>query len=187
MCGRYYIDSDIEGIKEVIDEIERKYPGVIMSDGEIYPTNIVPIITKDGPVPAKWGFKKTWGGKGTIINARSEGIEMKKTFAKPFEKQRCVVPTNGFYEWTKDKSKIKYFFELPDEQILYMAGLYEYYDNELCMVINTHDANDSVSAIHNRMPVILTGDQLTLWLNETDDARQILEMNSPSLKINKSD
>lgn len=184
MCGRYFIDIDIEGIKEIFDEIERRYPGIIMSDGEIYPTNTVPIITDEGAKPAFWGFPK-WDGKGHIINARSETAEQKKTFNKPFEQQRCIVPTTGFFEWTKDKTKTKYLFELPDESILYLAGLYEYYDNDLCMVILTHRPNDSVSPVHDRMPVILTGDQLTLWLNETDDAKQIIEMTSPILKRKK--
>ena len=186
MCGRYFVDINIEGIKEIFDEIEKRYPGVVMSTGKIYPTNTVPIITEDGPKPAFWGFEK-WDKKGHIINARGETVEQKKTFKKSFEQQRCIIPTTGFYEWTKDKTKIKYLFELPDESILYLAGLYEYYDNELCMVILTHRPNDSVKDVHDRMPVILTGDQLTLWLNETDEARQIIEMNSPELKREKAD
>ena len=181
MCGRYHIDFEIEEIREIFEEIEKRYPGVIMSTGEIFPTNNVPIITPEGPKPAFWGFQK-WDGKGHIINARGETVETKKTFSKPFEKQRCIIPTTGFYEWTKDKTKTKYFFELPDDSILYLAGLYEYYENELCMVILTHRPNESMDGVHDRMPVILTDDQLTLWLNETDEARQIIEMNSPLLK-----
>lgn len=186
MCGRYFVDIDVEGIKEIFEEIERRYPGIIMNSGEIYPESTVPVITSDGPEPAFWGFPK-WDGKGKIINARAESVDQKKTFKKPFERQRCIVPTTGFYEWTKDKTKIKYLFELPDEELLYLAGVYEYYENELCMVILTHDANESVKPVHNRMPVILTGDQLTLWLNETDEAKQIIEMNSPKLRKFKQD
>lgn len=116
-----------------------------------------------------------------VSNAREETVEEKKTFKEPFQNKRCVVPTTGFYEWTKDKHKRKYFFELPDEEILYLAGLCNTYDNELCMVIMTQDANESMKDIHDRMPVILSGDQLALWLNETDEARAILEMNAPPL------
>jgi len=181
MCGRYFVDFNVEGIREVVLEIERRYPGVKMHDGEIFPTDTVPVVTKDGAKPAFWGFKK-WGGKGHIINARGETAEEKKTFREPFLKQRCVIPTNGFFEWAKDKTKTKYLFELPDESILYLAGLYDYIDNDLCMVIMTHRPNESMEGVHDRMPVILTGDQLTLWLNETEEARQILEMNSPLLK-----
>lgn len=182
MCGRYFIDTNIEDIKQVIDEIERRYPGVIMKEGEIFPTETVPIIKDDGPAPAKWGypgFKKN----SVIFNARAESADEKPMFKKSMNSKRCVVPTSGFFEWTK--TKIKYFFELPDESVLYLAGLYEYYDNELCMVVLTHDANASMKEVHHRMPVILTGDQLTLWLNETDEAKMILEMNSPKLKKEK--
>jgi len=181
MCARYRVDIDIETIKEIFAEIERRFPGVVMSTGEIYPTNIVPIITKDGAAPSQWGFTR-YDGKGVVINARAETADEKPMFRNAFQKGRCVVPTTGFFEWTKDKQKIKYLFELPDEQLLYMAGLYDYIDNDLCMVVLTHPANESVADVHERMPVILTGDQLTLWLNETDEAKQIIEMASPPLK-----
>lgn len=184
MCGRYFIDSNIDDIREVIEEIERRYPGVVMKEGEIFPTDIVPVITSEGPVPAKWGYPG-FKNKGQIINARAETASEKPMFRKSMDGKRCVIPTTGFFEWTKTKTKIKYFFELPDESVLYLAGLYEYYDNELCMVVLTHDANESMKGVHNRMPVILTGDQLTLWLNETDEAKEILEMNSPPLKKKK--
>ena len=180
MCARYMVDIDIEGMKEIFEEIERRYPGVVMSTGEIYPSNTVPVLTKDGPTPSVWGFKR-YDGKGLVINARAETAEEKPMFRDAFKRQRCVVPTAGFFEWTKDKQKIKYLFELPDEQLLYMAGLYGYVDNDLCMVVLTHAANESVAGVHERMPVVLTGDQLTLWLNETDEARQIIEMASPPL------
>jgi putative SOS response-associated peptidase YedK len=132
-------------------------------------------------MPAYWGFKRR-DGKGVIINARAETSGEKVMFRNAFQKGRCVIPTAGFFEWTKDKQKIKYLFELPDEQLLYMAGLFEYIDNDLCMVVLTHPANESVADVHDRMPVILTGDQLTLWLTETDEAKQIIEMASPPLK-----
>ena len=183
MCARYQVDINIETIREIFAEIERRFPGVVMSTGEIFPSNVAPILTRDGAKPAKWGFKR-YDGKGLVINARAETAAEKRMFKGAFEKGRCVVPTTGFFEWTKDKQKIKYLFELPDEQLLYMAGLYEYIDNDLCMVVLTHPANDSVSEVHDRMPVILTGDQLTLWLTETDEARQIIEMASPPLKKN---
>ena len=181
MCARYKIDINIETIQEIFAEIERRFPGVVMSTGEVYPTDVVPILTGDGPAPASWGFKR-YDGKGRVINARAETADVKPMFRNAFRKGRCVIPTAGFFEWTKDKHKIKYLFELPDEQLLYMAGLYDYIDNDLCMVVLTHPANESVSGVHERMPVILTGDQLTLWLSETDEARQIIEMASPPLK-----
>jgi len=181
MCARYTIDIDIETIREIFDEIERRYPGVVMSTGEIYPSNTVPVLTKDGPAPAFWGLKR-YDGKGLVINARAETAPEKPMFRDAFRKGRCVIPTTGFFEWTKDKHKIKYLFDLPDEQLLYMAGLYDCAENDLCMVVLTHPSNESVSGVHERMPVILTGDQLSLWLTETDDARRIIEMASPQLR-----
>ena len=180
MCARYFINIDIETIKEIFDAIERRYPGVVMSRGEIYPTDTVPIITKDGPAPSFWGLPRH-DGKGHVINARSETADEKRMFRNAFRYGRCVIPTNGFYEWTKTKQKIKYLFELPDEELLYLAGLFEEVDNKLCMVVLTQAANESVTDVHDRMPVILTGDQLTLWLNETEDAKRMLEATAPRL------
>lgn len=180
MCARYFINIDIETIKEIFDAIEKRYPGIVMSRGEVYPTDTVPILTKDGPAPSIWGFKGPGAGI-RVINARSETAQEKRMFRDAFRYGRCVVPTNGFYEWTKTKQKIKYLFEMPDEQLLYLAGLYEEVGNETCMVVLTRAANESVSDVHDRMPVILTGDQLTLWLNETDQAREIIEMAAPRL------
>ena len=181
MCGRYYIDTNIDGIREVVEEIEKRYPGVKMRDGEVFPHDIVPIETKDGAMPARWGIPEKWA-KRPLINARAETVETAKTYKEPFARKRCVIPTNGFYEWTSTPTKIKYLFELPDEDILHLASLYEYYDNEVCMVILTHEPNDSISDVHDRMPVVLADDQLTLWLNETDETRRFLEMTSPELK-----
>ena len=181
MCARYQIDINIETIKDIFAEIEKRYPGVVMSTGEVFPTDKAPVLTKAGPAPSTWGFKR-FDGKGRIINARSETVEEKPIFRNAFQKRRCVVPTTGFFEWTKSKQKIKYLFEMPDEQLLYMAGLYDYIDNDLCMVVLTRAANESVADVHERMPVILTGDQLALWLTETDEARQIIEMAAPALK-----
>jgi len=180
MCARYYINIDIETIKGIFDEIERRYPGVVMSRGEVYPADAVPIITKDGPVPSTWGFPRN-DGKGRVINARSETAEEKRLFRNVFGYGRCVIPTNGFYEWTKTKQKIKYLFEMPGEELLYLAGLFEEVDNELCMVVLTRAADASVADVHDRMPVILTGDQLSLWLTETEAARRMLELTAPRL------
>jgi len=66
--------------------------------GEVFPTNIAPVVMHDGALAVKWGFPH-WKNSGVIINARSETALEKKMFGKPLRERRCVVPSSGFYEW----------------------------------------------------------------------------------------
>lgn len=162
MCGRYVLfsDQDIAEIKNILSEISKKYNDTPYKTGEIYPTDTVPVLTADGPRIMSWGFPR-WDQKGVIINAKSETADEKKTFAKPLREGRCVVPSTGFFEWQKkddSKNKDKYLFNIPNSPLLYMAGLYR--DDRF--VILTTAANDSISDIHNRMPVCL--DNYETWL-----------------------
>ena len=129
MCGRYYYDLDSEELRALYKKIqkqareEEKLAEKIAS-GEVYPTNLVVTIggnQENKPVAAvtKWGF--TGFKKGQLmINARSESVEQKKTFAKPFRENRCVLPMSGFYEWDQDKKK----FLFTNGKVMYVAGFY---------------------------------------------------------------
>ena len=171
MCGRYLIDDESDS-----DIFLRYSLGVAKPDfsvGEIFPTNIAPVIIQTGATVAKWGFPH-WSNGSSIINARSETAHEKNMFKKPLKQSRCVVLSNGFYEWgasVSSKKKDKFLFRLPDEKLLCMAGLMNTFrdtegDEYLAFVILTTDANDSVEDVHNRMPVILAHDEEELWLSD---------------------
>lgn len=123
MCGRYYIETgeDVIEIRSIIKEVQDKLYGTPelaqLKTGEIYPTNLVPIISSDGTVAMRWGYPK-WDGKSVIINANAETAAEKNMFRKSLMERRCVVPTSGFYEWLHEggKSKEKHLFTLPDER-----------------------------------------------------------------------
>ena len=113
MCGRYVALSDEENkeIMDIIREVESQLNGTPelekLKTGEIFPTNVAPILTRDGPRAMKWGFAK-WDGKGVIINSRSEGLLESKMFRKPALESRCLVPASHYFEWEGEgKSKIK--------------------------------------------------------------------------------
>lgn len=199
MCGRYYIDIDMNEIKRIVDEAEKN----IYRDfkiGEIFPTNIAPIYIQDEeamrPILAKWGLPK-WDGKGTIINARAENIEQKPMFKKLMKSTRCLVPASAYFEWKEvhgSKEKDKYIIKKHDS-LLYFAGLYDVVpkkkqeqlsmfdasSNEYDMfyTIITKDADKSVSHIHNRMPVIFDRQEIRDWL----EGKSIKEMLNKEIEL----
>ena len=101
MCGRYYLDIEMgRDIKDIIEEIKQIYRNRSelkeMQSGEIFPTDIVPIIISGRPVLMKWGFSR-YDGKGQIINARLETAAEKPTFRKAFMEHRCLIPASYFF------------------------------------------------------------------------------------------
>lgn len=184
MCGRYYFEdlSHIEWDK-LLQEISQD----LYKQGEIFPTNQVPIITApDRMEVIAWGFPNFRSPKGTVINARSETVQVKPMFRKAFLETRCVVPTNGFYEWdqnqlTSQGKKQKMLFQADGQTDLFLSGLYRMFDGENRFVILTKEANPSLAPYHHRMPVILEADEITDWLTNTEMAQAKLHDIGPIL------
>lgn len=95
--------------------------------------------------------------------------------------KRCIVPTNGFYEWSHTGGKRKYLFREPSTELLYLAGLYNDFAGERRFVILTQDANNSMREIHNRMPVILQHDELHAWAADNSKTFSVLQRIGPEL------
>lgn len=164
MCGRYYFRLD--GEDEEINELRRKVMEKHLSgfvEGEVFPTQqaLVLVAGKDGNEPSV----KPWGMHGyqdkLIINARSEGIETKRTFA-PYINNKCVVPCNGFYEWIKHgMKKDKIYITKKERPLQYLAGIYNH-KNEF--VIVTGASAHTMKQIHDRTPLLLTREQVDCYL-----------------------
>ena len=175
MCGRYtfFTDKELQEVDEIIEQISNEIQLENMKAGEIFPTNVAPILLPQDdlviPRLMVWGFPN-FRNKGVIINARSETAREKKLFRSSMEHRRCIIPSTGFYEW--DAVKRKYLFNVPDSGMLYMAGIYNQFEGEDRFVILTAEANASMAEIHNRMPVIIPKDRIRDWIgdfNKTDD------------------
>jgi putative SOS response-associated peptidase YedK len=176
MCGRYLIstDNDYDEIMSIINEVSEKYKKTNLANGEVFPTNNVPVIYyhngKNILSAAKWGFPN-FKNSGVIINARCETVSVKPMFRKSFATQRCLLPANGYYEWlTQDKKKTKYQIAVKDMRLFYMAGLYNIFKDDTgvpysAVTIITTEANGDVSFIHDRMPVILPTEAADIWLD----------------------
>ena len=102
MCGRYLIEDEAYAdILQILHDLNAAQDRINMDNallGEVFPTNIAPVVQHDGALAVKWGFPH-WKNSGVIINARSETALEKKMFGKPLRERRCVVPSSGFYEW----------------------------------------------------------------------------------------
>ena len=130
----------------------------------------------------QWGFPGFDKGK-LLINARAESVKDRPTFSRSFEQGRCVLPAAGFYEW--DRSKEKVTFTVPDRPILYLAGIWRPYGPEKRFVILTREANASMAPVHDRMPLILTREEVAPWVSERAEAERLLVKELPMLKAER--
>jgi putative SOS response-associated peptidase YedK len=120
------------------------------------------------------------------INARSETVATTASFRDPLRTQRWLVPADGFYEWQRNgKTKQPYCLEVADGTLFAFAGLWDRWAGprgevvESCTILTT-TANDSLSDIHDRMPVILNPIDYSAWLNpETRDINSVLNLLIP--------
>ncbi|MEJ2718431.1 MAG: SOS response-associated peptidase [Deltaproteobacteria bacterium] len=126
-------------------------------------------------VMLRWGLIPFWAKDIKIgyktINARSETAPGKPAFRSAFKKRRCLIPADGFYEWKSAKGKREpYLVRLKDEQLFAFAGLWERWKGpdddviESCTILTT-GANEFLSPIHDRMPVILPARDYHAWLD----------------------
>jgi putative SOS response-associated peptidase YedK len=135
----------------------------------------------------RWGLVPSWADDLKIgvrmINARSETIASKPSFAAAFKRRRCLIPGDGFYEWKKTgQAKQPYLIELADGGLFGFAGLWESWQPERgptiesCTIITTA-ANDLMHELHERMPVILSPGDYEAWLDpENSDCDGLLKL-----------
>jgi putative SOS response-associated peptidase YedK len=127
----------------------------------------------------RWGLVPSWAKDPTIgnklFNARGETVTEKPSFRSAFAKRPCVIPVDGFYEWDHRAGgdRQPYFFTRTDEQPLLFAGLFESWWNRddeaapplmTCTIITT-TPNADLDGIHDRMPVVLSRDDVETWLD----------------------
>ena len=155
----------------------------------------------------RWGLVPFWAKDPKIgdrmINARAETLLTSNAFKRPFERRRCIIPADGFYEWEKlepQKSRSKkqpWFIRRKDGEPLAFAGLWETWRDRsqgddavplrTCVIITT-DPNELLAPIHDRMPVVLPESQWSTWLdvdNRDVGALQQLLVPSPAAELEK--
>ena len=178
MCGRKTLTKGkIEIIEELfVDEWEDDFDWE--PSYNIAPTQISPVLLNDGKRKVKpmcWGLVPSWAKDKTIgakmINARSETLREKPSFQSLIYQKRCIVISDGDFEWKREgKKKKPYYIRDPDGKLLPMAGLWdEWVDKQgkkwLTYTVITTDPSNQINHIHNRMPVILDKPEMDLWIN----------------------
>ena len=176
MCGRF-IFFEIDKIPERFDAIIEKTFNFSPSYN-ISPGQDVPVIIKEEKFNKvklmKWGLTPFWVKDlkefKPFINLRKESFKEKPHFYRYLKNRRCIIPSNGFYEWKKElKTKTPYFISLKDESLFSFAGIYDIYKDEereiISFAIITTKPNDKIKEIHDRMPVILDKEKEKIWLD----------------------
>jgi putative SOS response-associated peptidase YedK len=178
MCGRFRLtrrDREIREHFDIADEYDWK------PRYNIAPTDIVPVVRQDPKKPMRtlsgmrWGLIPYWSkdakNAARMINARSETVAEMPAYRDSFERRRCLIPADGFYEWKRGgKAKQPFNFSMKDNSIFGLAGIWDRWKNpageviESCSILTTAP-NALLADIHDRMPVIMQPDSYDLWLD----------------------
>ncbi len=177
MCGRFSLYSNKKKLKEVfnIDWIQDLHLGYNIPPS----TKITVVIEEDDKrilTTMRWGLIPSWSKdpKRFFINARSETVFEKPAFRSSIRKRRCLILANGFFEWKEEgESKQPYYIRLKDKSLFAIAGIWDHWNKDpkqpltSCSIL-TKPANSSVEPVHERMPVILTDNQVGEWLEREE-------------------
>jgi putative SOS response-associated peptidase YedK len=181
MCGRF---SQTRSGEEVAEAFQLSAVPNITPNHNIVPSQRISVITQSRQAgdrvhhAKKWGLIPGWSKDPSIghklINARAETVAEKPSFRKAFQRRRCLIIADGFYEWQKqpgERTKQPYLIELESRSLFAFAGLWERWRDPgteemiyTCTILTT-TANKTVAPIHHRMPVILPEAAYEEWLD----------------------
>ncbi|MCE4225792.1 SOS response-associated peptidase [Methylobacterium sp. C25] len=195
MCGRYVIALTPELFRRAYGYVETpNFPARY----NVAPTQPVPIVTNDHGTRhfllVRWGFWPSWlkdpADFPLIFNARVETLAEKPTFRGALRHRRCVFLADGFYEWRREgkgKTAVKtpYLIRHADGGPMALAGLWETWSSPDGSEVDTATivtcgANGTLSAIHERMPAILSPEAVGDWLDTVgNEPRDVIELCRP--------
>jgi putative SOS response-associated peptidase YedK len=189
MCGRYTSTTPAVDVAAYfdVDEVVVEEQGLRWN---VAPTDEVYAVARSKSSGTsrlgtfRWGLVPFWAKDPSVgsrmINARAESVLEKSAFRRPMERYRCIVPADGFYEWSVvpgRKKKQPWHIRRKDGDLLAFAGLWSSWRPEKgsdegritsCTIITT-DANSAMRPVHDRMPVILPPSAWAEWLDPTNE------------------
>jgi putative SOS response-associated peptidase YedK len=195
MCGRYAFFSPHEAVLGYFELPSSSAP--IEPRFNIAPTQQVAAVraTEGGGrelALLHWGLVPAWAKERSVgsrmINARAETLREKSSFRIPFDKRRCLVLADGYYEWqvTREGPKQPYFIRRADRAPFGMAGLWESWRGpagvqplESCVIV-TRAASADLSHVHLRMPLIIPRESYAAWLDPAVRSESVAPLLSPA-------
>lgn len=181
MCGRINV-SDNEGVRLLLEMLGMDVWPSRDPRYNVAPSSVLDVVVRGAPgkpgwAEMQWGLKAPWARAGKssppLINARAESLFEKPTFRQLARDHRIIIPVTGFYEWYRNgKSKQPYLIRSADESALLLAGIAQpanddTHSHRACVVTTT--ANEKMSTVHNRMPVLLDSKDAITWLTASDE------------------
>lgn len=180
MCGRYTMKEKKEDLEAwfdaTVEDLENLQPNF-----NVAPSQTMPVVGQNTEgsrsiLPFRWGLLPFWAKETKVgysmINARAETLDTKKSFRPYFEKHRCIVPASGFYEWKGEKgSKTPHYIFPTHDPMFAFAGLYNVWkspdgkEKVPTYTIITTDANEKMMNLHDRMPAMLLKEEWSEWLD----------------------
>lgn len=149
------------------------------------------ILREDGSLQARglrWGLIPSWASDPSIgsrmINARADSIAEKPSFKDALRHGRCLIITDGYYEWVKaGAGKTPYRFCMANRKPFVFAGLWDRWSRgetpvESCTIITT-DASRATAHLHNRMPAILDFEESIEWMRSDASQTELLQLLRP--------
>lgn len=179
MCGRFTLTSQEQEIIEafnVEDSHDSYEPSYNTAPSQTSPVVFIhPHTGKRTLEKFEWGLIPSWAKTPSpdynTINARAENLSKKPAFRKSLSSRRCLIPVDGFYEWSKDQTpKQPYRITKKDGSLFALAGLWDEWVSPdqsqkiRSFTIITTDANELIKPLHTRMPVIIGQQDYEAWL-----------------------
>jgi len=194
LCGRYTLSVPLSNLVDSFD-IEPPtfdYPPRF----NIAPTQDAPVIAQDRAGRRmgvlRWGLIPSWAKDralgSRLINARSETVAEKPAFRTAFQRRRCLVPADGFFEWKRGEkggagegTKVPFWIYRADRKPFLMAGLWEKWEPGggapvVSFTILTTEAAPGIRGIHARMPLILPAEAYEAWLDPDSRPEDLLPL-----------
>ena len=191
MCGRYTLRAidririKLAGAEQLeLDDLDDIAPRFNIAPGQ----EVLAILDLEHQITVKlllWGLIPSWSNepKG-FINARGETLQEKPSFSESFQRRRCLIPADGFYEWKRTgRARQAFFFQMKNEAPFAFAGLWDEWRKDgvsikSCAIVTT-GANELLGPVHDRMPVILPEESWRFWLDPRTPAAELLRMLVP--------
>lgn len=190
MCGRFVRTTPVKVLASLFDCPPPAWD--LPPNYNTAPTQPVAVVRPGAEqarelVALRWGLLPSWAPdpRTALVNARADTVASKPSFRSAFQKRRCLMPADGYYEWRKEgRWKQPYFFHRSDGRPFAFAALWETWAKtsepiQSCALITT-DANAMAAAVHDRMPVILAESDYAPWLDPASTPEDLAVLLRPA-------